>query len=165
MLDPMLREPQGLIRRIIQNLNLQQMPGIIHLANRANQALDDVDFTSLRRRVPVRLVVPRALRRLARASHAFGPLTPALFHVLGAGWRESCFDEVGDATNPVQSGEEFLRAFEAALKDLGKPAEIHVYDGAKHAFANPSGGNYKADAAADAWQKSLAFLAQHLKGG
>lgn len=58
-----------------------------------------------------------------------------------------------------------VRAFEAALKDLGKPVEIHIYEGADHAFANPSGGNYKADAAADAWQKALAFLAQHLKGG
>jgi carboxymethylenebutenolidase len=62
---------------------------------------------------------------------------------------------------PVES----VRAFEAALKGLGKPVTIHVYDGAAHAFANPSGGNYKADAAADAWQKSLAFLAEHLKGG
>ena len=62
---------------------------------------------------------------------------------------------------PVDS----VKAFEAALKQLGKPAEIHVYDGAAHAFANPSGGNYKADAAADAWQKTLAFLEQHLKGG
>lgn len=62
---------------------------------------------------------------------------------------------------PVES----VRAFEEALKQLGKSAEIHVYDGAAHAFANPSGGNYKADAAADAWQKSLTFLAQHLKGG
>ena len=62
---------------------------------------------------------------------------------------------------PVES----VRAFESTLKQLGKTAEIHVYDGAAHAFANPSGGNYKADAAADAWQKSLAFLAQHLKGG
>jgi carboxymethylenebutenolidase len=62
---------------------------------------------------------------------------------------------------PVES----VKAFEAALKGLGKPVTIHIYDGAGHAFANPSGGNYKADAAADAWQKSLAFLAEHLKGG
>lgn len=62
---------------------------------------------------------------------------------------------------PVES----VRAFEATLKQLGKSATIHVYEGAGHAFANPSGGSYKADAAADAWQKSLAFLAEHLKGG
>jgi carboxymethylenebutenolidase len=62
---------------------------------------------------------------------------------------------------PVES----VRAFEATLKSLGKQATIVIYDGAGHAFANPSGTSYKADAAADAWQKSLAFLAEHLKGG
>jgi beta-galactosidase len=37
-------------------------------------ALDRTAFHTLRRRTPVRLVVPRALRRLARVTHAFGPL-------------------------------------------------------------------------------------------
>lgn len=58
---------------------------------------------------------------------------------------------------------ESVKAFESALKSLGKPAEIHVYAGAAHAFANPSGGNYKADAAQDAWKRSVDFLATHLK--
>lgn len=56
-----------------------------------------------------------------------------------------------------------VRKFEATLHALGKEADIHIYDGAGHAFANPSGGNYKADAAADAWKRSVAFLAAHLK--
>jgi beta-galactosidase len=85
------------------------------------QALDRAKFPALRRRAPVRLVVPRALRRLARASHAFGPLTPALFHILGAGWHESAFDDIGEETNPVQSGEEFLRSFETSLRARGVP--------------------------------------------
>jgi beta-galactosidase len=57
-------------------------------------ALDDAGFFSLQRRAPVRLVVPRVLRRLARATHALGPLTPALFNVLGAGFEVSCFEDV-----------------------------------------------------------------------
>jgi carboxymethylenebutenolidase len=57
---------------------------------------------------------------------------------------------------------EQVRKFEQTLKSLGKSVEIHVYAGADHAFANPSGGRYKADAAADAWQKSLAFLATQI---
>jgi carboxymethylenebutenolidase len=59
---------------------------------------------------------------------------------------------------PVES----VRAFEAALEGLGKPAEIHVYEGANHAFANPSGTRYNAAAAADAWTKTLAFFDQYL---
>jgi carboxymethylenebutenolidase len=58
-----------------------------------------------------------------------------------------------------------VKKFEETLKAQGKSVQIQVYDGAAHAFANPSGGNYKPDAAADAWQKALAFLAEHLKGG
>jgi len=55
-----------------------------------------------------------------------------------------------------------VRAFEAALRQLGKPAEIHVYPDADHAFANPSGTRYNAAAAEDAWQKLLEFLARNL---
>lgn len=64
-----------------------------------------------------------------------------------------------DSSIPVSD----VHKFESTLKALGKDAEIHIYDGAGHAFANPSGGNYKPDAAADAWKRSIAFLAAHLK--
>ena len=84
-------------------------------------ALDRVRFHELRRRAPVRLLVPRALRRLARATHAFGPITPAIFAVLGAGWGESCLDAVGADANPAIDAEAFLRAFEAALAARGVP--------------------------------------------
>lgn len=57
---------------------------------------------------------------------------------------------------------EGVRAFEKALKELGKNAEIHVYEGADHAFANSSGGAYKADAAEDAWKRTVAFFKKHL---
>lgn len=56
-----------------------------------------------------------------------------------------------------------VRAFEKALGELGKPAEIHIYPGADHAFANSSGGNYNATAAADAWVKTTAFFKKHLR--
>ncbi|HEY9658079.1 MAG TPA: dienelactone hydrolase family protein, partial [Allocoleopsis sp.] len=35
-----------------------------------------------------------------------------------------------------------VKQFEAALNSLKKPAEIHIYEGANHAFANPSGTRY-----------------------
>ena len=85
-------------------------------------ALDRTAFHSLRRRAPVRLVVPRALRRLARVTHAFGPLTPALFHVAGAGWRESVLErDFGLDAPPVIAAEAYLRAFERALHARGVP--------------------------------------------
>ena len=58
---------------------------------------------------------------------------------------------------------EMVRQFEATLKELGKSVEIHLYPGAGHAFANPSGGNYVKAAADEAWQLTLDFFAKHLK--
>lgn len=57
---------------------------------------------------------------------------------------------------------EGVRAFEKALKELGKPAEIHIYENADHAFANASGGNYNPEAAKDSWAKTTAFLKKNL---
>jgi carboxymethylenebutenolidase len=58
---------------------------------------------------------------------------------------------------------ESVREFEAALQKLDQPVEIHIYEGADHAFANPSGTRYDAEAAADAWQKTRKFLREHLR--
>lgn len=52
--------------------------------------------------------------------------------------------------------------FEAGLKEAGVTYEIHRYP-AGHAFANPSGGNYVEEHAADAFTKVRAFLAKELK--
>ena len=83
---------------------------------------DTVKFHELRRRSPVRLVVPRALRRLARATHAFGPVTPAFFNVIGVGFRESCLEEeLGTGEVPTIAAEAFLHAFERALLARGVP--------------------------------------------
>ncbi len=85
-------------------------------------ALGQTKLHTLRRRAPVRLVVPRSVRRLARATHAFGPVTPAFFHVLGAGWGESVLEhDFGFGTPPVMAAEGYLRAFERALHARGVP--------------------------------------------
>lgn len=55
-----------------------------------------------------------------------------------------------------------VRRFEAALERLGKHYDIQVYEGAGHAFANPSGNNFNAEYAGDAWNRTLDFLRDHL---
>ena len=52
--------------------------------------------------------------------------------------------------------------FDEDLKALNKDYSVHVYEGAKHAFANASGMAYEAEAAEDSWEKTVAFLANHL---
>ena len=58
---------------------------------------------------------------------------------------------------------EQVKKFEAALNEAGVDNDIHIYEGAGHAFANPSGTRYDKEAAEDAWQKTVNFLAEHLK--
>lgn len=85
--------------------------------NELCEALEEQHFYELRRRAPVRLVVPRSLRRLARVSHAFGPVTPAAFHIMGNGYRESTFEE----NAAIARAESFIRTFERALLARGVP--------------------------------------------
>lgn len=52
---------------------------------------------------------------------------------------------------------------EAALKQNGKTFEKLIYDGAGHAFHNDTGASYNANAAKDAWAKTLAWFEKYLK--
>jgi beta-galactosidase len=105
-----------------------------------SRALDATRFHELVRRAPVRLVVPRSLQRLARASHAFGPLTPALFNILGAGFRETCLeDDLGWGAAPTIEGEAYVRAFERALLARGVP---YAYAGGESIGASVSGARW-----------------------
>lgn len=59
---------------------------------------------------------------------------------------------------------EKVREFEAALKAAGKTADIKIYPGAKHGFFNDTRPqSYDAQAAADAWQRTLRFFRERLK--
>lgn len=58
---------------------------------------------------------------------------------------------------------ETVEAFETALDAAGVTNEVVVYPGAAHAFANPSGQAFDAEAAEDAWTRTTAFLAEHLQ--
>ncbi len=53
-------------------------------------------------------------------------------------------------------------ALEEALKKANTTYEIKIYEGANHAFHNDTGQNYKPDAAADAWQKTLEWFGKYL---
>ncbi len=52
--------------------------------------------------------------------------------------------------------------FAASMADLKKDLEFYMYRDADHAFSNPSGEAYNPEAAADAWQRTTAFLARNL---
>jgi carboxymethylenebutenolidase len=66
------------------------------------------------------------------------------------------------AANDTGIKVESVEAFREALERLRKEHEVHIYPDVGHAFANPTGNNYSADAATDAWAKTLDFLERHL---
>ncbi len=55
---------------------------------------------------------------------------------------------------------EDVRAFERALEEAGVEHEIAIYDGAPHSFFDRKFEQFAA-ASADAWDRTLAFVAQH----
>lgn len=58
---------------------------------------------------------------------------------------------------------EAARQFEGELQGLGKQVEVHVYDGASHAFFNEDRPEvYRAQSATLLWDRTVAFLHQHL---
>lgn len=58
-----------------------------------------------------------------------------------------------------------IEAYTAALRAAGKTFEMHTYPGTQHAFNNDtSAARYDAEAAALAWQRTVAFLRRHLAG-
>lgn len=112
------------------------------------QALEAVDFAKLTRRTPVRILVPRNERRLARVSHAFGPVSGAFFSVAGAGARESASeDDFGLGYPPAVEADSFVRLIETVLDARGVPF-AHVggedraisIDGAQWIVCVSSGG-------------------------
>jgi len=83
---------------------------------RLSAALEKVKFSELERRAAVHVVVPRSLRRLARVMHAFGPISAALFQVLGGGATNACFeDDLGLGGPRVIEVDRFLAVVESAL--------------------------------------------------
>jgi carboxymethylenebutenolidase len=53
---------------------------------------------------------------------------------------------------------------ETELTTAGVPHDLKVYLGTKHAFFNDTLRTYDAGAAADSWQRVLAFFEEHVEG-
>ena len=59
---------------------------------------------------------------------------------------------------------EDIKKFEQTLKQDGRKVDIKIYPDAGHAFENPNNkGGYRPEDAADAWQRTVSFLADTLK--
>lgn len=67
---------------------------------------------------------------------------------------------VEDTSIPVKD----VREFERILKEQGTSVNISIYEGAGHAFSNPTNSQaFRKEQAIDAWNKTLEFLELNLK--
>jgi carboxymethylenebutenolidase len=57
-----------------------------------------------------------------------------------------------------------IPAIEEAMKQNNKIFEYVIYPGANHAFNNDTGANYNAQAAQEAWSKTLAWFDKYVRG-
>jgi beta-galactosidase len=88
-------------------------------------ALENTAFASLHRATPVRIMIPRLERRIARVMHVFGPLSAAILSTFGLGARECAVEEELGLGYPlaVEVGD-FVHAFERALEARGVPYAV-----------------------------------------
>lgn len=57
-----------------------------------------------------------------------------------------------------------VQAFEKTMKGMNRRIDVKIYEGAGHAFENPTNkAGYRPEAAADAWARTVAFLNKSLK--
>jgi carboxymethylenebutenolidase len=57
-----------------------------------------------------------------------------------------------------------VHKFDASMKQMGKKIDVKIYDDAGHAFENPNNKDgYRFADAADAWKRTVSFLAENLK--
>ncbi len=88
-------------------------------------ALERTRFSDLERDAPVHIVVPRSFRRLGRVCHAFGPISAALFQVLGASTAESCFeDDFGLGSPVLVETDHFVAGLEKELEACRIPYAV-----------------------------------------
>jgi carboxymethylenebutenolidase len=57
-----------------------------------------------------------------------------------------------------------IHTMERALDEAGIENEMHIYQGAGHAFFNDTAASYRPEAAADAWRRTLDWLRRRLPG-
>jgi carboxymethylenebutenolidase len=55
------------------------------------------------------------------------------------------------------------RKLDAQLASIGVERDMKIYAGVRHSFFNDKGRTYNAAAATDAWQRTLAFFAEHVR--
>lgn len=139
---------------------LKLMNGIIYLTTQNDVERDRVGAVGWAMGGYYALRLAMAVPRLGAVVDNYGPLPtdPNEMEAVAAPMMGNFgADDHGVTPNDVD-------AFKKAMQNLKRIVDIKVYDGAGHSFENPNDGSaYRAAAAQDAWNRTVAFLNKSLK--
>ena len=94
---------------------------------------------------------------ITRETHERRPLSPHGYSELLTAPVLGCFGELDKNPPP-----EDVNEVDALLTELGKEHDFHIYAGANHGFFCDDRPSYHKEAAADAWERTLAWFSKHL---
>ncbi len=96
---------------------------------RLNEAVKRTRLFELQKIADVCVIVPRSLHRLRRLLHAFGPLSPTIFDILGLSGHDACSED-GPFADALFEAEAFLTALYRELGDRGIAYRVAAGDSA-----------------------------------
>jgi carboxymethylenebutenolidase len=151
-------------RKLVMNLNRERAMKDLAGAVRHLQALDavapqKVGCIGFCMGGSLTLALAAATRDVAAAAPFYAGFLPGAEELARIEAELFCAFGADDGGIPLDN----VRAFEDRLRSTGLHAEVKVYDGAPHSFFNDARPAYRAEAAADAWARSLALFRRVLK--
>jgi carboxymethylenebutenolidase len=100
------------------------------------------------------LMLSAAMPEIAAAAPFYAGFQPPAEELAKIQAEMFCAFGADDAGIPLDA----VRKFESIMRDTGRNAVVKIYDGAPHSFFNDTKPSYRADAAKDAWDRSLALF-------
>lgn len=139
---------------------LKLMSGIIYLTTQNDVEHDRIGAVGWSMGGYYTLRLAMAVPRLGACVDNYGslPTDPNEMETIGA----AVLGNFGADDHGVTPGD--VDSFKKTMKNLNRIVDLKVYDGAGHSFENPNdAGAYRAEAAQDAWNRTVAFLNKSLK--
>jgi carboxymethylenebutenolidase len=139
---------------------LKLMAGLVYLATRSDVERDRIGAVGWAMGGGYALRLAMHVPQIAACVDNYGevPTDPNEMQLIGAAVLGN-FGSDDHGVTPVD-----VQGFEKTMKNLNRRVDLKIYDGAGHSFENPNDRDaYRPDAAADAWNRTVAFLDKSLR--
>jgi carboxymethylenebutenolidase len=151
-------------RKLAMNLNRERaikdlMGAVRHLQAQAGVTPKQVGCIGFCMGGSLTLALAAATADVAAAAPFYAGMQPPPEQLARIKARMFCAFGAEDQGIPLDR----VRSFEETVRSSERDAEVKVYEGAPHSFFNDTRPSYRAEAARDAWERSLALFRTTLK--